>query len=103
MRVILASILLAMGLLITGCYTVCDDRGPSKTCEIHHVEMHAKVVTNHGPTFPPTKEYFGARPALFAHTYPVILPDQCKRYIVYLCDDCVRAEQEWKKQHAATK
>jgi hypothetical protein len=98
MRFVLASIMLAMGLVLTGCHSTCDARGPSEECEIHHVLMRTELIDN---DHPPAKtiEYVIARQQAFPHTYPFALPDQCNKCVVYICDDCVRAEKEWNRRH----
>jgi hypothetical protein len=102
MRIILASVLLAMGLVLTGCYSTCDGRGPSDMCEVHHMIMHAELVKNrHLPQ--PDMDYMAARQQMFPHVEPFALPDQCDKCVVYLCEDCVKAEREWKRQHPTGK
>jgi len=100
MRIILASFLLALGLVATGCrtHTTCDARGPSEVCEVHHALMRAELVDNeHLPA--KSMEYVMARRQLFPHAKPFVLPDQCDKCAVNICDDCVRAESEWNRTH----
>ncbi len=98
MRIILTSVLLAMGLLLTGCYATCDARGPSEICEVHHTFMRTVTIKNKkNPA--PTMEYLVARQQMFPHSYPFVLPDQCTKDVIYLCDDCAKAEKEWKRAH----
>jgi hypothetical protein len=65
---------------------------------VHHTLMRTELVKNrHLP--PQTIEYVMARQQGFPHTEPFALPDQCDKCVVYLCDDCVKAEKEWKRRH----
>lgn len=101
MRLVSVSVFAALFLLITGCQTdkVCDARGPSEICEIHHTFMETDVVTNKKHWLMPTQEYLEARNRLFRHSRPFILPEQCKKCAVFVCEDCVRAEEEWKRRN----
>ena len=102
MRTIFFSALLAMALL-TACKTgkVCDARGDSDICELHHRSMHPEVYTNPHLTVPPTPEYVQARYRYFRHSKPTLymLPDECKKCKVNICDECVSEEQKWKATH----
>src|SRR5450432_3502863 len=98
MRSLLHSGLLAIMLVLTGCQTTCDGRGPSDICEIHHAFMHAEFVSNTKQP-PPSQEYLQARSTSFIHARPFFLPAQCDKCLVNICDDCMRAEQLWKQQH----
>jgi hypothetical protein len=101
MRILIASILLATGLFVSGCTTpsTCDARGPSEVCELHHEYMQTELYTNPKHATMPTDEYLQARTKLFVHSYPFILPNQCDKCVIYVCDECVRVEGEWKRQH----
>jgi hypothetical protein len=103
MRALLWFGLLAVMLALTGCAnTTCDGRGPSEICGLHHGFMHEEMVSNpHRP--PASQEYLQARSLSFPHSYPFALPDQCDKCMVYICDDCVRAEREWRRQHPGEK
>jgi hypothetical protein len=92
-----------MLLLLTGCNSpVCDGRGPSNICPIHHEYMRAEIVSNrHLPM--PSQDYMIARVQHFPHSYPFALPDQCGKCMLYICDDCVKAEKEWKLDHPGQK
>jgi hypothetical protein len=100
MRFILAPILLAMVLVFSGCEsTTCDARGPSEVCELHHIYMRTELYTNHKHAVMPSQEYLEARVKLFIHSYPFILPEKCDKCVIYVCDDCLRVENEWKRRH----
>ena len=98
-RIILASLLAAFSVALTGCHTqVMDCRGPVDVCEIHHAYMRTEVVKNrHLPM--PSQAYLSARSHYFIHAAPFLLPEQAKSCAVYICDDCVRAERQWKMQN----
>ena len=86
---------------VAGCKTpseTCDARGDSDTCEIHHRIMETEIVKNKKWNMP-SQEYLAARARGFRHSYPFLLPEQCKKWAVYICADCVRAEEEWKQTH----
>jgi hypothetical protein len=97
-----AGLFAALIFFITGCETdkVCDARGQSDVCEIHHTFMETEIVENkkHWPR--PTQEYLQARAQYFRHAYPFVLPDQCKKCAIHVCEDCVRAEEEWKRKNS---
>ena len=99
MRLIFASLFAAFTVALTGCKTqVVDCRGPVDVCEIHHAYMHTEIVKNrHLPL--PSQEYVMARAHGFIHAEPFLLPEGAKKCAVYICDDCVRAEEQWKAQH----
>jgi hypothetical protein len=98
MRILILSALMALGLAATGCHTTCDARGPSEYCEIHHTYMETRLIIN-DPHPKPSQEYLEARAQSFIHSYPYFLPDKCEKVVVYVCPDCVRAEQEWRRRH----
>ncbi len=90
--------------MFSGCETgkVCDlRREAGEVCEIHHLYMHAEKYPNPHRTISPSQEYLVARTRLFTHAKPTLylLPDECKYAMVYVCDECVRAEREWKTAH----
>jgi len=93
--------LMALGFVLAGCQTekVCDARGESDFCEIHHTYMETKIVDNKKNWPMPSQEYLEARSRYFRHSYPFILPDKCPKCAVFICDDCVQAEAEWKRKH----
>jgi hypothetical protein len=98
MRLILNLGLLLGALVLAGCQSTCDGRGPSDICEIHHTVMHAEIVSNTKHPAP-SQAYLEARARGFVHAKPFYLPPQCDRCLVNICDDCVQAEQMWKQQH----
>jgi hypothetical protein len=90
--------------LLTGCASSAyDARGDgSEICEIHHTYMQSVEVSASSHNFQPTQEYLEARTRLFRHSYPFALPERARTtYVIYLCDDCVRAEAAWKTGHDA--
>ncbi len=92
--------LLAVG-LFTGCSTsYIEARGESEICEIHHTFMRTEDISGMKQYDPPSREYLAARTRWFVHSYPFYLPFKPRtRFVIYICDDCVHAEQEWKRQH----
>ena len=86
-------------ILAAGCRTTCDGRTESEECAVHNVWMRTVVVDNGKPPPQPPAEYLLAEHDLFPHSYPYVLPDKCKSCTVYICDDCVKAEQRWRAQH----
>jgi hypothetical protein len=97
--------LLAVALALPGCATknTCDGRGDSEICPVHHELMHAELVDNRKSWPQVTQEYMTVRAQHFPHAYPFWLPGQCDKCVVFICDDCVKAEEAWKRQHPQTK
>ena len=89
--------ILTTTLALTGCCCLRDARGPSSTCEIHHVGMKSVTVRGEGGCMLPIKPYADARKSQFPHTHPHRLPSPWpwNRERIYLCDQCVRSEREW--------
>lgn len=89
--------------LLCGCKTgkVCDARGDVDQCEIHHRIMRSEKFPNPHRTTPPSREYLEARMRYFRHAKPILymLPDECKSCMVYICEDCERAEEQWRAAH----
>ncbi len=100
LRVFVASLVALLGIMLAGCQSekVCDARGPDEICEIHHRMMQTVVVENEKKPLP-SREYLQARSQGFIHSYPFLLPEGCKKCAVWICEDCVRAEEEWKRNH----
>lgn len=97
-----ACFLVLLSFVLGGCQTkhVCDARGESGDfCEIHHTYMETKVIDNKKNWPDVSPEYLEARTRFFRHSYPFILPDQCDKVAVYVCEECVQAEREWKRKH----
>ncbi len=87
----------------TGCKSVvCDARGPSDECEIHHTLMESVKIPYSKGTEPPD-DYLQARVRFFPHAYPFALPEKCPNTMVYICDDCVKAEAAWYQWRATQK
>ena len=99
MRTLILSLFLGMTVLC-GCETgkVCDARGEIENCELHHRVMHSEKYPNPHLKTPPSQEYLNVRVRYFVHSKPTLygLPDECKYCMVFICDDCVQAEQQWK-------
>ena len=103
MRAFIFSLLLAT-VLAAGCKSgkTCDARGDMPDqCEIHHRIMRSEKFPNPHRTEPPSQEYLAARYRYFRHAKPILLglPDDCKEVMVYMCDDCVHAEEQWRAAH----
>lgn len=98
MRKILVPLLLAAALAGCASHDVYDARGPSEFCEIHHALMHSEKISPPENAMPP-QDYLEARVRFFPHAYPFFLPETKGKYMVYICDDCVRAEEIWKSRH----
>ena len=96
-RFALASLpmLLLLALSGGGCQTkVCDARGPSDTCEIHHAFMES-VNLPYQKQEMPGREYLEARVRFFPHSQPFLMSPDCPHCVFYICDYCEHAEQEW--------
>jgi hypothetical protein len=98
MRKIFLAVPLIIG-LFSGCTSVRDARGQSEICEVHHSFMRA--VTLPGPKSPIKlpEEYLAAEFKTFPHAMPDYPPDSRHKLILYICDDCVRAQRAWKHGH----
>jgi hypothetical protein len=104
MRALFLSFIAVGVLLVSGCETgkVCDlRREGGEVCEIHHDVMHSEKYPNPHRKTPPSPEYLQARTKSFMHAKPTLfmLPDDCKYCTVWLCDECVAAESQWKASH----
>lgn len=95
---ILTLVLLAVG-IFTGCSSVRDARGPSEICEVHHAFMHAVEVPGPKAAVQLDPAYVQAGVRYFPHCYPEYQPDRRHRVVIYLCDECVRLQNDWKRQH----
>ena len=104
MRVCFILLFAVTAFLVTGCKsTVCDGRGPSEMCEIHHELMEATEVDNPHMKKAPSQQYLQARVRGFIHSYPFALPEKCDKCVVWICQDCVNAEMQWKAMHPEQK
>lgn len=104
MRALIFSLLAFGMLLMPGCKSgkVCDLRiEGGEVCPIHHLYMHSEKFPNPHLTTPPSREYLQARMQYFIHAKPTLymLPDDCKTAMVYVCDDCIAAEKQWRAAH----
>ena len=86
-------------LAVAGCTSLSDARGPSEICEVHHAFMRAVEVPGPKGALPVTQEYLAAKAKLFPHTYLDFTPDTRNHWMIYICNDCVRAQAAWQKQH----
>ena len=87
----------------TGCQSkVCDARGPSEECEVHHEFMESVEVPYKTQPLP-SPDYLQARIRFFPHAYPFVLPEKCPKTMVYICEDCVKAEAAWVQWNATQK
>ena len=91
--------MLLLALLSSGCATkTCDARGPAETCEVHSAFMDS--VTFPYEELPmPSRGYIEARVQYFPHAHPFLLPKGCSKCVCFVCDECVRAESSWLKDH----
>lgn len=97
---------LATAALLAGCSTqstTCDARGGSDICEIHHLIMRSVTIKNPNMKEMPSQEYMMARSRGFIHSRPFFLPPECKRAVVFICDQCVESENTWLLQHNGRK
>lgn len=100
MRHILSALML-IGLL-TACHTpnhVADFRKGSDICDLHHTKMRSVQVPEGVGCVLPRAGYLEARDNLFPHSYPEWLESRKDFCLIYVCDDCIRAEDKWKKSH----
>src|SRR5262245_41026264 len=91
-------LLLAAG-LSSGCATQ-DLRGPSSTCEVHGIRMRSVTTPLHVgwvDHFDPS--YSDASHHLFPHAPPEGPEDKWRRERIYVCDECIRAREEWLERH----
>jgi hypothetical protein len=97
--------LLVAAAFFTGCatQTTCDARGETETCELHHQLMRSVTVHNPNLKTWPSQEYLQARMRGFLHSRPFVLPKECKRAVVFICDECQQAENVWQMQHQGEK
>jgi hypothetical protein len=98
MRKFFAVALLALG-LTSGCTDIRDARGPSEYCEVHHTYMQGTVVPAPRDNTPLPPEYVEAGLRLFPHGIPEYHPSSRHKLVIYICDGCVRAQEEWKRLH----
>jgi hypothetical protein len=86
---------------MTGCCCLHDARGPSNTCEVHHMTMRSTTAPGWGGCVLPTIQYAETRTRLFPNASGDYMPSPWpwKRQRVYVCDDCIRAKDEWIKNH----
>ncbi len=86
-------------LTLAGCTSLKDARGPSEICEVHHTYMRSLNVPGPKGQLAVTMEYVEATKKLFPHTYLDYAPDDRHHWVIYVCDDCVRAKAAWERQH----
>ena len=92
---------LVLGLIVcAGCDTpIHDARGASELCEVHHTLMRSELVPAPKGNDPLPPDYVQAGLQFFPHAYPVYKPSKHDRLMIFICDDCVRAQMEWRRQH----
>src|ERR1700743_1295541 len=99
MRILIFSFFLGV-VLLSGCETgkVCDARSEIDQCELHHRIMRSEKYSNPHRTIAPSRAYIEARTRFFILAKHTLygLPDECKSCMVYQCQDCERAEQQWR-------
>ena len=93
--------ILAGILLLAGCTSLRDARGPSEICEVHHTFMRAVEVPGPAGQLAVTRDFVEASNRLFPHAYLDYAPDERHRLVIYVCDECVKAKSDWLRQHAA--
>jgi hypothetical protein len=85
--------------LAAGCTSIRDGRGPTDICEVHNTIMHEEVVPAPRDNDPLPAEYVEAGLRLFPHAWPKYHPSHGDKVVVYICDECVRAQEEWMRLH----
>ena len=86
--------------LLSGCSSpVRDARGQSEICEVHHAFMHAMTLPGPKSSIKLPDEYLAAEFRTFPHCMPDYPPDNRHKVLLYICDDCVRAQRAWKRDH----
>jgi hypothetical protein len=88
-----------LSLAVAGCTSLSDARGPSEICEVHRSFMRSVEVPGPKSALPVTREYLEAKAKLFPHTYLDFTPDTRNHWMIYICDDCLKAQAAWLKQH----
>src|ERR1051325_5898827 len=85
---------------MTGCCCLHDARGRSSICEVHHTTMRSTIAPGWGGCMLPTIQYAEIRTKLFPNASKDYIPSPWpwKRQRVCICDDCVRANNEWEKK-----
>src|SRR5438876_9882116 len=93
--------IMLVAVAMTGCCCLHDARGPSSTCEVHLTAMKSTTAPGWGGCALPTIQYAEARTKLFPNAGGdyIASPWPWKRQRVYICDDSVRAKDEWSKNH----
>jgi hypothetical protein len=89
---------------LAGCCSVRDARGPSSICEVHNRPMRSEVIRESGGDLVAPPSYKEARAELFPHAYPhqSSSPWPWKLQRIFVCDDCVCAEDRWLHEHQPT-
>ena len=91
-------ILVCLALMLgSGCSSLVDARGPSEFCEVHHGLMESIQVKGPAGEFSLPQDYLELRMHRFPHAYPDFPPGGRSKWVIYICEDCVRAQQEWKR------
>jgi hypothetical protein len=95
MRMRFISLVLFAAPLLSGCAT--DLRGTSQICQVHHKTMRTVFMRGEGITIMAGGRYEPAHREMFPNGHPSHLPK--KMVIIYLCDDCLKAQREWFETH----
>src|ERR1700704_5101350 len=92
-------IITVIAITMTGGCCLHDARTPASTCAVHQKAMKPVTVAGWGGCVLPTVPYSEARNKSFPNAGRDYLPSPWpwKRERVYVCDDCIRARDEWIK------
>jgi len=93
-----------IGVLLTGCASVQDLRGKVDVCEIHLTKMRTERIGQPRVNWDLSTErglrYAEAMTESFPHFQPDTSVSGCNKfYLMYVCDDCVRAERDRSLSH----
>ncbi|MDB6016264.1 MAG: hypothetical protein JWR19_753 [Pedosphaera sp.] len=61
--------------------------------------MNSVEVPGPKQSVPLANDYVEAGLRFFPHGYPDYVPSPRDHVVIYICDECVRAQQVWKSQH----
>src|SRR4030095_14388471 len=92
---------LLLALILTGCATrshISDVRTGSGDCEVHKITMRSVKVPSPNGCVIPRPGWLQAREQGFPNSYPRWLNSKEDFCIVYVCDECVIAENHWRSE-----